>query len=182
MSALKISSNSYYTDAIIALKKSEPKQNTFSFSSIDKVSINIGIGKYKNDTKARTDIEKYLTSITGQKPKQIDSKLSIAGFKMRKGEPVGMIVTLRGKKMQDFLLHFIYIALPRSRDFKGVKPTSFDKNMQSYSLGIDSSAIFPTVGFDASVQFGLQVNIVFKKASKQNLTLLENLHFPFVKN
>jgi large subunit ribosomal protein L5 len=182
MNALKISSTTLYKEAIKLLKKRDEKANPFSFSSIDKISINVGIGKYKNDTKARADIEKYLIAITGQQPKIIESRLSIAGFKLRKGEPVGMLVTLRGKKMEDFLIHLVYVALPRSRDFKGVKNTSFDKTNQSYSLGIDSSAIFPLIGFDASVQFGMQINIVFKKSSEQNKQLLQNLQFPFSKN
>jgi large subunit ribosomal protein L5 len=182
MTGLKITSKQFYVDAIDQLRKSNTKANTFSLTAIDKISINVGVGKYKNDTKARSDIENYLKTITGQNPKIIESKLSIAGFKLRKGEPVGMLVTLRGQKMYDFLMNLIYIALPRSRDFKGVKSTSFDKSYQSYSLGIESSSIFPLIGFDSNVPFGMQINIVFKKASIQNKTLLENLHFPFKKN
>lgn len=179
--ALKISSTEYLDKAQTDLRNSHKNLNVFDVSAIEKISINIGIGDYKNDSKARADIEKYLTKLTGQKPKLVTSRLSIAGFKLRAGEPVGYMVTLRKKKMSDFLMQLVYIALPRTRDFKGIKSSSYDKNMKSYSMGIPSSAIFPVIGFDSSVKFGLQVNIVFKKSSETNKELLEKLNLPFTK-
>ncbi len=181
MKGIKLQSHQYFLDASKELSKKYQDINIFSLSKIDKISINVGIGKFKNDSKLRMEIEKYLTAITGQQPKVIDSKLSIAGFKLRKGEPVGLAVTLRGKKMEDFFLHLIYVALPRSRDFKGLKNNSFDKAFSSYSLGIDSTTIFPVIGFDSSVQFGMQINIVFKTKHEQNKELLQLLNFPFSK-
>jgi large subunit ribosomal protein L5 len=182
MTGLKINSQEYYKNAVAELLKAHKGANIFSVSSISKVSINIGMGKYKNDTKARTDIENYLAAISGQKPKVIESKVNVSGFKLRAGEPVGMVVTLRGKKMQDFLMNLIYVVLPRTRDFKGIKATSFDKKFLSYSLGIENSAIFPLVGFDNATPFGMQINIVFNKEGEQNRELLEKLNFPFIKS
>jgi large subunit ribosomal protein L5 len=179
--ALKMTSKEYYDTARITLSKNIKDSNQFNLSSIEKLSINIGIGDYKNDSKARADINDYLVSLTGQKPKLVNSKLNIAGFKLRKGEPVGYSVTLRGKKMNDFLIYLIYIALPRSRDFKGIKDTSFDPNFKSYSLGIPSATIFPAIGFDSNVKFGMQINLVFKSIGENNKKLLETLNFPFKK-
>jgi large subunit ribosomal protein L5 len=182
MNDLKLNSNEYYINAKNSLKVELPDSNIFSVSDIEKVSINVGLGKYKNDSKARQDIESYISAATGQLPKVVESKVSIAGFKLRKGEPVGLIVTLRGKKMKDFLINLIYLSLPRTRDFKGIKNTSFDANFQSYSLGIESASIFPLVGFDLSTSFGMQINITFKNKDRNNKRFLELLNFPFVKN
>jgi large subunit ribosomal protein L5 len=182
MKPLKTNSIDYYLGAKISLKSENESENPFALSDIDKISINIGLGKYKNDSKARQEIENYLISATGQKPKIIESRLSIAGFKLRKGEPVGLVVTLRGKKMKDFLINLVYLSLPRTRDFKGVKSTSFDSNFNSYSLGIESASIFPLIGFDLSVPFGMQINITFKSKDIKNKRFLELLNFPFVKN
>lgn len=179
--ALKISSQEYLNKAYQELAKQHKDKNVFDLSAIDKVSINVGVGDYKNDSKARADIESYLNKLTGQKPKTVASKVNIAGFKLRKGEPVGFALTLRGKKMHDFLLHLIYIALPRSRDFKGIKATAFDARYRSYSLGIPTAAIFPVIGFDISVRFGMQINVVFKQDGEANKELLHTLNFPFSK-
>lgn len=182
MQALKTSSVEYYQNAKNLLKSENVDINLFAISDITKISINVGLGKYKNDSKARQEIESYITAATGQKPKIVESKLSIAGFKLRKGEPVGVVVTLRGKKMRDFLINLVYLSLPRNRDFKGIKATSFDSNYNSYSLGIESASIFPLIGFDLSVPFGVQINISFKNKDIKNKRFLELLNFPFVKN
>jgi large subunit ribosomal protein L5 len=181
MTALKINSTEYYQNAKSLLKSENDSVNVFALPDIKKISINIGLGKYKNDSKARQEIESYLVAATGQTPKVVESRLSIAGFKLRKGEPVGLVVTLRGKKMKDFLINLVYLSLPRTRDFKGVKNTSFDSNYNSYSLGIESASILPLVGFDLSVPFGMQINITFKNKDEQNKRFLELLNFPFVK-
>jgi large subunit ribosomal protein L5 len=182
MNALKTNSTEYYQNAKNLLKQENETANSFALPDISKISINIGLGKYKNDSKARQEVEYYLVSATGQKPKVVESRLSIAGFKLRKGEPVGLVVTLRGKKMKDFLINLVYLSLPRTRDFKGVKSTSFDANFNSYSLGIESASVFPLVGFDLSVPFGMQINITFKNKDVKNKRFLELLNFPFVKN
>ncbi len=177
---LKLKSKENYTNNVESLIK-ELKLNKFEAPQIEKISINVGIGDYKNDSKARADIEKYVYSLAGQKPKVIASRLSIAGFKLRKGEPVGMQLTLRGQKMYDFLVNLVYLALPRTRDFRGISSSSFDKNYKSYSLGIPNTSVFPAIGFDSTVNFGMQINIVFKTGSENNKKFLEQLNFPFKK-
>lgn len=180
MPGLKLTSEKYYSNARDSLIKTHNKEiNIFDISTISKVSINVGIGKY--EAKQKKEIEEYLHKLTGQKPKIIASKVSIAGFKLRKGDMVGLLITLRGKKMHDFLMNLIYLALPRSRDFKGIKNTSFDQNVTGYSLGVENASIFPAVGFDSSVQFGMQINISFKKGSEMNKQFLQELKFPFKK-
>jgi len=178
--SIKLQSTKYYTNSKDELLK-ESKANVFALPSIEKISINVGVGDFKNDSKVRADIEKFLHQLTGQKPKVVQSKVSIAGFKLRKGEPIGMVLTLRGQRMHDFLLGLVYLALPRTRDFRGISDSSFDKNYKSYSLGIKNSSIFPLIGFDSGVNFGMQVNIVFKEGREENKKLLEKLNFPFKK-
>jgi large subunit ribosomal protein L5 len=179
MSALTLNSQQAYTDVIDSLTKDNKDVNPFAISQIEKISINVGVGKY--DTKQQVEIADYLNKLTGNEPKKVPSKVSIAGFKLRKGQIVGLVSTLRGKKMRDFLTHLIYLALPRTRDFRGLKVDAFDKNEKVYSLGIENASIFPVIGFDTSVNFGMQINIVFKKASPMNRELLTKLNFPFKK-
>jgi large subunit ribosomal protein L5 len=159
------------------MHKDHKDVNVFALSQIEKISINIGVGKY--DAKQQADIAEHLSKITGNTPKLVPSRVSIAGFKLRKGAIVGLVSTLRGKKMRDFLTLLVFVALPRTRDFRGIKIDSFDANGKVYSLGIPSAAIFPQVGFDATVQFGMQINIVFKNNSPLNKELLTKLNFPF---
>ena len=153
--------------------------NIFEIPNIAKVSINIGVGKLEN--KDKQDVYNFLYKITGQKPKQVKSRTSISNFKLRKGDVNGIMVTLRGQKMYDFLMDLVYIALPRIRDFKGLKKHAYDKNFSSYSLGIQNCNIFPQVGFDTNTNFGMQINIVFKNKVPENPALMTTLNFPFQK-
>jgi large subunit ribosomal protein L5 len=175
--ALKITSKEFSDVAVAAVSKDLGTINPFALPGISKISINVGVGN-KFDPKQKQEVGEYLEKLTGQKPKVILSSKSIAAFKLRKGDTVGLMVTLRGLKMYDFLLNLVYVALPRSRDFKGVK-ASFDANNSSYSLGLENANIFPAVGFDTSVNFGLQLNITFKQPTINNKLLLEKLNFPF---
>lgn len=175
--ALKISSSEYKEATKIELSKELKTENPFALPSISKITINVGVGN-KYDPKQKQEVAEHLESLTGQKPKVILSSKSIAAFKLRKGENVGLLVTLRGVKMYDFLLGLVYVALPRSRDFKGIK-ASYDAKNSSYSLGLENANIFPAVGFDTLVNFGLQINITFKQATENNQLLLQKLNFPF---
>jgi large subunit ribosomal protein L5 len=177
MASLQLNSQQAYTDVRTELQKENSGVHIFDLSQIEKISINVGVGKF--DTKQQADIADYLQKLTGNEPKKVPSKDSIAGFKLRKGVIVGIVSTLRGKKMKDFLTQLIYIALPRTRDFRGCKVDAFDHNNKVYSLGIPNASIFPVVGFDPSVNFGLQINIVFKNSSPLNKELLTKLNFPF---
>jgi large subunit ribosomal protein L5 len=180
MSNFTISSSQYKENSNQTLAKQlGDKMNLFELPQISKVSINVGVGKYEN--KDKQIIAGFLNKICGQKPKMIKSKVSISNFKLRKGDITGISVTLRGQKAFDFLLSLVYLSLPRVRDFKGLKASSFDKNFSSYSLGIENCAIFPQVGFDAGINFGMQINVVFKSKSETNREVLTALNFPFIK-
>jgi len=179
MSAIQLSSIEYYNNARAALKNDHQELNPFAIPAIDKIVLNIGVGKFENSQ--REKMAEYLQKITGQKAKVIKSRKSIASFKLRKGEINGYQVTLRQTKAKDFLLGLVYLALPRTRDFRGVSSQSWDKNFRTYTLGIPNASIFPIIGFDIPFQFGLQVSIVFSQPTKLNYELLTQLKFPFEK-
>jgi large subunit ribosomal protein L5 len=181
MSVSNLSCDSYISSSYELLKTTYTYKNTFAEPKIDKICINIGLAKEKFDSKQIQDVEEYLTKLTNQKPKRTQAKKAISNFKTRKGDVVGLVLTLRGKKATQFMLNLVYISLPRSRDFKGVKSESFSKDYSSYSLGIMNTNIFPTIGFDATVTFGMQINIVFKTATQDNMKLLTALKLPFKK-
>jgi large subunit ribosomal protein L5 len=177
--SLKIDTKGYINQSKTKLvDKLGDKINTFAYPNIKQVSINVGVGRL--ETKQVDDVAKQLEMLLGQKPKYVKTNKSIAGFKLRAGKIVGLQVTLRGQKMYDFILNLIYLALPRSRDFKGISGSNFDKTKKTYSIGIRSASIFPTIGFDNAQDFGMQVNITFKN-NQNNDFLLETLNFPFTK-
>ena len=180
MTAIQLTSHDYYTDAVTKTMQ-ELKLNKFASPAIEKITVNVGIGKFKTEKTQQDEIVDLVEKLTGQIPKKSYSKEAISGFKLRAGELVGTSVTLRGKKMHDFLLSLIYLALPRTKDFKGIKSTSWSENFSSYSIGIRDASIFPQIGFNAKVNFGLQVTITFKQPGKNNQKLLANLAFPFEK-
>lgn len=178
MSQIILSVEDYINQVNKYLEESFPKSNSFTRPSLKCISINIGVGKY--DNKQKEEIYTNLLKLTGQKPRKIYTKKSISGFKLRSGDFVSIQSTLRGKKMYDFLLKFVYIALPRGRDFKGVKNDCFDSNFQTYSIGIPTASIFPTVGF-GGLDFGMQINITFKNKGEENKILLNHLKIPLAK-
>jgi large subunit ribosomal protein L5 len=178
---IKLTSKQYIDDAISLMQKENPEINTFALSQIDKIIINSGVGN-KFDNKQQQDVANYLYKLTSQQPAKVASRVSIASFKLRKGQTVGLKTTLRGKKAYDFLMHTIYIALPKTRDFKGINPKGFDNNFKCYSLGISNTNIYPAIGFDNTINFGIQINIVFKQGDAKNRILLEKLNFPFKKD
>ncbi len=179
MSALTLNSHSYIKQVDDSVKKSiKEKLNIMAYPRLEKISINVGVGKF--DNKQKLEIVDYLTKLTAQLPRQVKSNKSISGFGLRSGNVVGVQLTLRGKKMYDFLMNLVFTALPRSRDFKGVQP-SFDYTGKTLSIGISNSQIFPVIGFDSELIFGMQVNIVFKQNSPYNKLWLEEYKFPFTK-
>ena len=147
---------------------------------IEKIVINMGVGKAQEDIKILESAMDDLATITGQKPVITRAKKAVANFKLRKGVPVGCKVTLRKTKMYDFLDRLINITLPRIRDFRGVSPSAFDKQ-GNYTLGITEQAIFPEINIDKvkHVQ-GMDIVIVIKAKSKeQSKELLRLLGMPF---
>ncbi len=134
---------------------------------VEKIIVSTGIGKIQGDKKKVALIADRLAKITGQKPKQNAAKVSVAGFKLREGNIIGYQVTLRGSRMDNFLDKLINIALPRTRDFRGLDAGAIDE-MGNYSIGIREHTIFPeTSDEDISNVFGLGITIVTTASTKE---------------
>lgn len=157
-------------------------ENVMQIPVLDKIVINSGIGKFRDNKDSVDSFFQEITSISGQKPTFRKSRVSEAGFKVRKNDTVGITVTLRGERMWSFLQKLINISLPRVRDFKGVSNSSFDK-LGNYSLGVKEHIIFPEV--DANKTKGirsLQITLVFKNSNKEkSKKFLTLLGMPFSK-
>lgn len=172
----------YRKTVIPAMQKSFGIDNVMAVPKIEKVVINTGIGRIVKEGKTVERIEKDLTMIVGQKPVFKKAKKSISGFKLREGTNVGLSVTLRGKRMYDFLDRLTGIALPRSRDFRGIEVNNFDK-MGNLNFGIKESSIFPEVNYENIKDvFGLEVTVVTTaKNREKGIELLRQMGFPIKK-
>lgn len=155
--------------------------NTMQSPKIEKVVVSTGVGSIKDKKKIEL-IADRLKKITGQKAIERGSRLSIASFKSRQGDLVGYQVTLRGKRMHDFLDRLINVALPRTRDFRGISATAVD-SMGNYSLGIKEHTIFPeTADEELKDVFGISVTVVTNvKDPKETKAFLTHIGFPFKK-
>ena len=167
------------------LYKSLKLANAFAVPYLKKIIINIGVTQPQDPKARRTIIDNVVeqfASISGQKPQIALAKQSISGFKLRQGDPVGVMVTLRGKNMWSFLQNLIVVALPRVKDFRGLSRTAFD-GQGNYSLGIEEQIIFPEINYDKIDHVrSLQVNIVTSaKTDAHAFALLEMLDLPFEK-
>ena len=167
--------------AFKTLKETFGYKNTMETPKITKVIVSVGTGSNK-DKKKNEVIADRLAKITGQKPAVRASKKSIATFKVREGDPVGCQVTLRGSRMHDFINRLIHVALPRTKDFKGIKVEAIDE-VGNYTLGMKEHSVFPeTADEDIKDVFGLAVTIVTtSKDPKETLAYLTHLGFPFKK-
>jgi large subunit ribosomal protein L5 len=147
---------------------------------LKKIVLSIGLGEAIEDAKALEAAEKDLATITGQHPVTTRAKKSISAFKLRAGVPIGMMVTLRGKRMYDFFDKLVNVVLPRFRDFRGVSRDSFD-GRGSYSLGIKEQIVFPEIEYDKVDKIrGLEVTIVTTaKNDDEARALLELMGMPF---
>lgn len=167
--------------AFSALKAERGYKNPMEAPKILKVVVSTGVGSFKDKAKFKV-VEDRLARITGQKPAPRGAKVSVAGFKSRQGDVVGYQVTLRGSRMFDFLDRLIHIALPRTKDFRGISPKAADK-MGNYTLGIKEHNVFPeTSDEELKDLFGLAVTIVTTAKSREDLlSFLGYLGFPFKK-
>ena len=162
-----------------ALQKTFEYPNPMLIPSLKKIVISMGIGEASKDKNALQDCIKELTQIAGQKPIMIRTKVAIANFKVREGQPVGLKLTLRRKRMYDFLDRFINIVAPRIRDFRGFNRKCDGRG--SYSLGLDDQQIFPEINLD-EVKRKQGMNIAFATSAhtdKECFELLKLLGMPF---
>jgi large subunit ribosomal protein L5 len=157
--------------------------NSLSAPELKKVVVNIGITEDQHQDQALQNVSEQFAAITGQKPKITVAKKSIAGFKLRAGDPVGLTVTLRGDRMYQFTDKLITIALPRVKDFQGVKQNAFDQS-GNYSLGLEEQIVFPEIDYDKIDKVrGFQINFVIKAQDKDAAKLLlTKLGMPFEKD
>jgi large subunit ribosomal protein L5 len=172
--------NKYQQDAIPALKKEFGYTNVMAVPKIEKVVVNMGLGEATSNVKIIDTGADELARITGQKPVARRSKKSIAQFKVRKGQPVGVSVTLRGDRMWEFLDRLMAIALPRVRDFKGVSPKGFD-GRGNYTLGLRDQLLFPEIDYmKVDKARGMNVSVITTaKTDEEARKLLQFIGMPF---
>jgi large subunit ribosomal protein L5 len=156
--------------------------NVMQVPRIDKIVVNVGIGEAKDNDKALDAAVGDVTTITGQRPQLIKAKKSVAAFKLRAGQTVGIKTTLRGRRMWYFLDKLLNIALPRIRDFRGVSPDGFD-GRGNYSLGFREQVVFPEIDYDKIDKLrGLEVSIITTaRTDDEARGLLTRLGMPFRK-
>lgn len=172
----------YKTDVVKALAEKFDYKNLMQVPKLEKITINMGLGEAKENSKILDSAVKEIAKITGQKPVVTKARKSIANFKVRQGMPVGAKVTLRGDNMYNFADKLFNLSLPRVRDFKGVSRNSFD-GRGNYSMGIREQLIFPEIVYD-EVETVKGMNIVFTttaKTDEEAMALLELLGMPFTK-
>jgi large subunit ribosomal protein L5 len=172
----------YRDTATAGLTKEFDYDNAMQVPRISKVVVNIGIGEAKDNDKALDAALGDVRAITGQRPALIKARKSVAAFKLRQGQTVGIKATLRGRRMWHFLDKLINIALPRIRDFRGVSPEGFD-GRGNYSLGLREQIVFPEIEYDKIDKLrGLEVSIVTTaRTDDEARSLLTRLGMPFRK-
>ncbi len=157
-------------------------KNPMQVPRIEKIVINMAVGKAVADSKKLTNAQAELTKLSGQKPAVCRARKSVANFKLREGMPIGCKVTLRRQRMYEFLDRLINIALPRVRDFRGVSPKSFD-GRGNYAFGVKEQIIFPEISFD-DVEETRGMDIIIcttAKTDEEAKALLTNFNMPFRK-
>jgi large subunit ribosomal protein L5 len=172
----------YNKEIAPALQKKFGFKNVMQVPKVVKIVVNAGVGKFKEDKKKIEGIVSEMATITGQAPILTKARKSIAGFKVRENQTVGVVCTLRGFRMYSFLDKLIHVALPRVRDFQGVSAKAFD-GRGNYHLGIKEHLVFPEVTAAALENtFGLEVSIVTNAGSDEPAReLLTLMKFPFKK-
>lgn len=172
----------YYKEIIPALMESEGIKNIMAVPKLEKIVINMGVGKAIENKKRLESAAEDLGLISGQRPVFTKARNSIAGFKLREGMNIGCKVTLRGNNMYEFLDRMINIIIPRIRDFRGFPAKSFDK-AGCYSMGLQEQSVFPEIDLDRLDFYqGMNITFVIAKSNKKASTqLLKLFGFPFQK-
>ncbi|MFZ1399609.1 MAG: 50S ribosomal protein L5 [Candidatus Promineifilaceae bacterium] len=173
----------YKEEVVPALMKEFGYQSVMQVPRITKIVVNVGLGEALDNAKAIEFATNDITAITGQKPVLTKAKNSIAGFKLREGRIIGVKVTLRGERMWAFLSRLIHVALPRTRDFQGISPDSFD-GRGNYTLGLREQLIFPEIEYDKIDKIrGMEVSIVTTaQQDEEGRRLLSMMGMPFWEN
>ncbi|KKQ18206.1 MAG: 50S ribosomal protein L5 [Berkelbacteria bacterium GW2011_GWA1_36_9] len=158
-------------------------KNKMAVPDLEKIVINVGIGKTRENPKFKEIVTESLKSITGQKPKVTKAKKAISGFKIRQNDEIGLVVTLRKDRMYDFSYKLANIVLPRMRDFRGLDEKDFDR-AGNFTLALREQVIFPEISHEkAETIFGMSITFVTTaKDIKEGRILLEALGFPFKKD
>ncbi|KKR21710.1 MAG: 50S ribosomal protein L5 [Candidatus Moranbacteria bacterium GW2011_GWA2_39_41] len=172
----------YNTEVVAEMKKQFGFKSTQQVPRIEKVVINVGIGKFIKDSALVEDVKKTMIVIAGQKPVMTQAKKSVAGFKIREGQEIGIKATLRGRRKWDFIEKLVNSAIPRVRDFQGIKESAIDAS-GNFNFGIKEHTIFPEIlAENVKNIVGFQINITTTaKTQKEGLELFRMLGFPLVK-
>jgi len=172
----------YTTKYVAELQKELELSNVHQVPRLEKIVINVGLGRSKDDKKVIEAAKNTLRKITGQEPVETVAKNSIAGFKLREGNMIGLKLTLRGARMYEFMDRLINVVLPRLRDFHGVSLKAFDKQ-GNYSIGMTDQSVFPELTFEeTTTAHGLQIIFVVKSLNRdQSKALLLKFGMPFEK-
>jgi large subunit ribosomal protein L5 len=170
----------YTADVVPALEKEFGYKNVMAIPRIEKVVVNMGLGEATQNAKIVDTGVDELGRVTGQKPVVTRAKKSIAQFKVRKGMPIGTMVTLRGERMWEFLDRLMSVALPRVRDFRGVSPRGFD-GRGNYTLGLKDQLLFPEIDYmKVATARGMNISVVTTaKTDEESRKLLQLLGMPF---
>ncbi len=170
----------YHKEVAQAIAKEFGIKNPMAVPHVEKIVVNMGMGEAIANAKILDTAADELRAIVGQKPVITKAKKSIASFKLRQGMPIGVMVTLRGDRMYEFLDRLVSIALPRVRDFRGVSPKAFD-GRGNYTIGVREQLIFPEIDFNKVDKLrGMNISIVTTaRDDEQARSLLKNLGMPF---
>lgn len=170
----------YKTELLPALMQELGRTNPMSMPRVRKVVVSMGLGKAIADRKRMELARKELSAITGQLPMACKARKSVSNFKVREGMDTGLRVTLRGKRMYEFMDRLISVALPRVRDFRGLDPNGFD-GRGNFNMGLTEQTVFPEVDADkVEYQQGMNISFVISaKSDKESLVLLKRLGMPF---
>jgi large subunit ribosomal protein L5 len=173
----------YRTDVLPALAKELGRPNPHSLPGLQKIVVSMGLGKAIGERKRLDEAVDHLAQITGQKPLITKSRKAVSGFRLREGMEVGAMVTLRGKRMFEFLDRLISLALPRVRDFRGLNPKAFD-GRGNYSLGLNEQLVFPEILADkTSFVQGMNITMVTTADNDdEGRLLLKHMGMPFRKD
>src|SRR5437588_8251072 len=170
----------YQKEIAPQLAKRLGRENRFSLPRLQKIVVNMGVGKALQDKNRMEQAAEQLTQITGQRAQVTKARIAVSGFRLREGNEIGCRVTLRGRRMYEFLDRLISIALPRIRDFRGVNPKSFDGH-GNYSMGLSEQMVFPEIDPD-KVTFSQGMDITFVTTTKSDdeaRELLRGFGMPF---